>query len=263
MRPTASNESPRSVSGHEILFTLGSWVMMAALVGTTTYFGLRWMLPQWTGDGPVLTIVAEVYALFLVAAAIAFGGFRQLRDNVHFRYTSLRDVLLGLGVWALAIGASIVMALILSPIAGSLAESLRRALHVATDISRLPNADTTIWLLIVIRACVLVPLAEELLFRGLLFGWLRARLSFARTALITSTLFSVMHVYPVLFPVAFIVGFGAAWVRERTGSSFNFVVAHAANSVTFLGSAKAGRSSASTRTTPCLAQRCFGQDSRK
>jgi CAAX protease family protein len=84
---------------------------------------------------------------------------------------------------------------------------------------------------------VFVPLAEELLFRGLLFGWLRARLSFALTALITSALFSVMHVYPVLFPVAFIAGFGAALVRERTGSSFTFVVAHAANSVTFLAAA--------------------------
>ena len=237
MRLKASSESPASVSGRGILFTLGLWVIMAASAGTTTYFGLRWMAPQWTGDGPVLAIVAEVYALFLVAAAIAFGGFRQLRDNVHFRFTSVRDVLLGLGVWALAIGASIVVGLALSPIAGSVTESLRGALHVATDISRLPNADMTIWLFIVIRACVLVPLAEELLFRGLLFGWLRARLSFARTALITSALFSVMHVYPVLFPVAFMVGLGAAWVRERTGSSFNFVVAHAANSVTFLAAA--------------------------
>jgi hypothetical protein len=117
MRPKASNESPASVSGREILFTLGLWVIMAALAGTTTYFGLRWMAPQWTGDGPVLAIVAEVYALFLVAAAIAFGGFRQLRDNVHFRFTSVRDVLLGLGVWALAIGASIVVGLAFSPIA--------------------------------------------------------------------------------------------------------------------------------------------------
>jgi len=67
---------------------------MAALVGTTTYLGLRWMAPQWTGDGPVLTIVAEVYALFLVAAAIAFGGFRQLRTTFTFDITSGRNVLL-------------------------------------------------------------------------------------------------------------------------------------------------------------------------
>ena len=92
MRPTASNESPASVSGREILFTLGLWSSWPRWSGTTTYFGPRWMAPQWTGDGQVLTIVAEVYALFLVAAAIAFGGFRQLRDNVHFRYTSVRDV---------------------------------------------------------------------------------------------------------------------------------------------------------------------------
>ena len=210
---------------------------MAAFIGTATYFGLRSIAPQWTGDGPVLAVVAEVYALFLVAAAIASGGFRQLRNNVQFRYTSVRDVLSGLGVWALAIGVSILVGLAFSPIAGSLSESLRRALHVATDISRLPHADTAIWLLIVIRACVLAPLAEELLFRGLLFGWLRARSSFTRSALITSALFSVMHVYPVLFPVAFLVGIGAAWVRERTGSSFTFVVAHAANSVTCLAAA--------------------------
>lgn len=52
----------------------------------------------------------------------------------------------------------------------------------------MPSAGFLAWFLIIIRACILAPITEEM----------------------------------------------AGWVRERTNSSFNFVIAHILNSILFL-----------------------------
>jgi hypothetical protein len=43
-----------------------------------------------------------------------------------------------------------------------------------------------------------------------------------------------MHFYQILFPIGFLFSLISGWVRECTGSSFNFVFAHVANSILFL-----------------------------
>jgi uncharacterized protein len=81
---------------------------------------------------------------------------------------------------------------------------------------------------------VLVPLAEELFFRGALYGWLRGHLSALPTILLTSVLFGFEHTawgvpMPRLFflmPLAFVYGIAVGWVRERTGSTLNTAVMH-------------------------------------
>ena len=85
--------------------------------------------------------------------------------------------------------------------------------------------------LIVVRACVLAPLAEELLFRGALFGWLRRRLSASLTILLTAALFAGIHMMPLLLPITFLFGVAAGWVRERTGSTLPFFAIHVLNNV--------------------------------
>jgi membrane protease YdiL (CAAX protease family) len=228
-----------AISGKNILLTLAVWIVTSAVLGTLTFFGLRAIAPEWNADGPVVIVVAEVYFLFLAATFVVFGGLSGLRDTLNFRYTSVRDVFLGLGVWAVTLGLAILISFALSPLLGPWPENMRRVLHLATDVSRLPSADPILLFFILIRACLFAPLAEELLFRGMVFGWLRKRRSFLLSAFITTALFTIIHIYPVIFPVAFIVGFGAAWVRERTGSSFNFFIPHSANSALFLVTAYA------------------------
>jgi hypothetical protein len=93
------------------------------------------------------------------------------------------------------------------------------------------------WVFIIARACFFAPLVEELMFRGLLFGWLRSRLSAWLTIVLTALLFMVIHFYPILFPFAFMFGIASGWVRERTGSSLIMVIAHFTNSVFFLTTA--------------------------
>ena len=72
------------------------------------------------------------------------------------------------------------------------------------------------------------PIGEEVFFRGLLFGGLRRSLPFWAAALISSAIFAAVHVYLLLMPLLFLVGFGLAYVYERSDSLITSIAAHAA-----------------------------------
>src|SRR3546814_5461021 len=65
---------------------------------------------------------------------------------------------------------------------------------------------------------VLVPFIEEIIFRGLLFGWLRKHLPFVAAAPAAALLFAVAHQVWVLVPVLAFMGLVLAAVTERSGS---------------------------------------------
>lgn len=64
--------------------------------------------------------------------------------------------------------------------------------------------------LLILAAVVLAPLAEEVFFRGFVFGGLRRSLGFGGAALFSSALFAVLHMMWVSSPPLFLVGLGAA-----------------------------------------------------
>jgi membrane protease YdiL (CAAX protease family) len=229
------NKIERQVSGLQVVLTLVIWIVSSAFVGMITYFLLRAWAPIWaTTDNIAITIVAEVYFLFLIAAYIVFGGYKGLRDKLSFKFTTARDIWLVLKLYGIVLVACVIVYFLLSPVIGRLPNTLLRVLRHASDMARLSSAGFLAWSLIIIRACILAPLTEELLFRGLLFGWLRSYVGAIVTIIITTLLFAGMHFYPILYPIAILFGLVSGWVRERTGSSLNFVIAHVINSVLFL-----------------------------
>lgn len=232
------NDIEKKVSGRQVLLTLCIWILLSILAGTGTFYALRSVTPGWaTVDNQSVTIVAEVYFLFIVSVAIVFSGFRGLADSLNFKFTSIGDIWLSLKWYCIVLVVCVMVYLLLGPFIGPLPKTLLQILRHASDMSRLSSAGFIGWLLIIIRACFLAPITEELLFRGLLFGWLRPRFSAPVTILITTIPFTCMHYYLILFPIALLFGITSGWIRERTGSSLNFVIAHVANSVLFLLSA--------------------------
>lgn len=77
-----------------------------------------------------------------------------------------------------------------------------------------------------LAVAVLTPIAEELLFRGVLFGGLRQRLPFIGAALIATVVFTVVH-EPQAWPGVFVLGFGLALAYERTGTLWAPIATHA------------------------------------
>ncbi len=226
-------------SGRRLLLALALILLLATGIGTLTFIIVRAINPAWMASVDfVVLLVAEVYASVLAALLLAFGGWAGVRERLAFRYTGRRNLLLSLG--ALVLGWIVVglVNVFLSPKPGGSPQSiLLQVLPVSPDLPRLSSADVLATGLIAIRACVLSPLGEELVFRGALFGWVRRHLPALPTILLTAVIFAPIHTsvpfslireLPGYLTIS-LEGIILAWVRERTGSSLNTFVMHAIN----------------------------------
>lgn len=73
--------------------------------------------------------------------------------------------------------------------------------------------------LIILAFVVVVgaPLAEEFFYRGMLLQGLRRRLPDIGAVVVSSLLFALIHIQPILYPGTFVLGLVAAIVTLRTG----------------------------------------------
>jgi membrane protease YdiL (CAAX protease family) len=86
-----------------------------------------------------------------------------------------------------------------------------------------------------VSAILVAPVAEELFFRGFLFGALRRRFGVGIAAVASAVPFALVHLYLLLMPLLFAFGIVLAYIYERRGSLFASMAAHAAfNVVGFL-----------------------------
>lgn len=76
---------------------------------------------------------------------------------------------------------------------------------------------------------LLAPLAEELVFRGMLYGWLAGRWSNLVAFVLSSLAFAAAHTEPVHILMVLPLGFWFGWLRWRTGSLVPTIVAHIIN----------------------------------
>jgi membrane protease YdiL (CAAX protease family) len=92
------------------------------------------------------------------------------------------------------------------------------------------------WLLLIWTACVCAPLAEEFVFRGIIYGFFRKRWNWFLAALIPSALFAVSHVTPYVWVAFFVLGMVLALVREWTKTLLGPIIIHALyNGLVLLG----------------------------
>jgi uncharacterized protein len=90
-------------------------------------------------------------------------------------------------------------------------------------------AQTRLWWGLLIGAAIGAPIAEEMLFRGLLFGVLRdTRIGLAGTVAMTAALWSALHLQYSLYGVVaiFFIGLYLGWLREKTGSLVPPMIVH-------------------------------------
>ena len=75
-------------------------------------------------------------------------------------------------------------------------------------------------------AVLVAPMAEETFFRGFVFGGLRGRIGWWGAAGVSSGLFSLAHLLPLLYPPIFVIGLVLAWVYAKTHSLWYPVLVH-------------------------------------
>ncbi|MEM7226579.1 MAG: CPBP family intramembrane glutamic endopeptidase [Pseudomonadota bacterium] len=78
----------------------------------------------------------------------------------------------------------------------------------------------------IIMVAFVVPFTEELVFRGLLYRWLRNRWGVFASALISGVCFAALHNIVLLIPALTLLGMILAWLTERSGSIWPAIVTH-------------------------------------
>lgn len=87
---------------------------------------------------------------------------------------------------------------------------------------------------LLLLVAVAAPFAEELLFRGMVYPLLRARMGAAAAIVLNAAIFAAVHVVPLLLPGLFVVGLLLAYLRERSGSIWPPVLFHVMQNATAL-----------------------------
>jgi uncharacterized protein len=209
------------VSGRRLLVTLGLWAGLAVVVLGGTLLAGRFLASGWVSGHLAdldAVLFAEGYLTLLAALLLAFGGPAGLRDRLCFRFTSAVDLAGALGAWVAAALAASFVTLALSPLLGEPPS------NTATLFGQ--SFDPFFVAVVVPTACLLAPFCEELLFRGVLYGWLAGHLPVPVTVFVTAAVFAGAHLLPLLFPVLFVLGLALTLIRAATHSTLNSFAMH-------------------------------------
>ena len=79
---------------------------------------------------------------------------------------------------------------------------------------------------LLVTTSIIGPIAEELVFRSVLYGWLRRHMLPMGSAIISAACFSIVHGVSVRSLSFFLTGLVLAWAYERSGSIFPAIIIH-------------------------------------
>jgi membrane protease YdiL (CAAX protease family) len=89
--------------------------------------------------------------------------------------------------------------------------------------------STPSFLLLFFLVALVAPVSEEMIFRGVLYRYLRARRGVASAVALSAAAFALAHVVPVLLLALFVLGIALALVAERSSSLYPAIALHALN----------------------------------
>jgi membrane protease YdiL (CAAX protease family) len=131
-----------------------------------------------------------------------------------------------------AIALGLLAILLFMPVCTAYFEVLARAgihLEPQTAVEEFSKAETQAGrVYLAVFAVLLAPLAEEVLFRGIIYSAVRD-LGFPRTAFwISAVLFALIHMSVQIFLPILTLGLIFAWLYEKTGNLLSSITAHSA-----------------------------------
>ncbi|MHB8645231.1 MAG: CPBP family intramembrane glutamic endopeptidase [Thermomicrobiales bacterium] len=124
-------------------------------------------------------------------------------------------------LFAMYLVAAIVSALIIKLFYSGKAENPQ-----VKDLTGGGGFSWTRLLLALVTASIIAPVIEELLFRGVLYGWLRTRWSAVGGVILSAAIFSAAHAIPLILASIFVVGLTLAIVYEKTKSTLATMTLH-------------------------------------
>jgi hypothetical protein len=130
--------------------------------------------------------------------------------------------------------ASITISIIVVPLSGLITVVVMLALGLPLENPQLefiipPDFSWTSGIALFVLGGILVPIAEEVFFRGVLYRWLRERWGILIGVLVSSFIFGLVHVDIAIAAAAFILGIILALVYEYSKSLWTAILIHAIN----------------------------------
>jgi len=173
-----------------------------------------------SSDGGGITLFICVSAPTQVALLMAAASLKgNAADYLGYRLPRRNEALFGIA----AVGALIVAGDLISLMAGrNIVDPFQRDIYQAAQKANL-------FPLLLFAITVLIPIAEESLFRGFLFrGWLQSPRSTWPVILVTAALFAIIHVQYDWFLMCQVFAFGVlfGWMRWVTGSTLLTMLLH-------------------------------------
>lgn len=92
----------------------------------------------------------------------------------------------------------------------------------------------------ILALCIVIPIVEELLYRGIVYGRLKDWLGMKTAVVVSAVIFGLIHMNLVQFVYASVFGLLLAWFTEETGDISGAVAAHMAANLTSVIRAESG-----------------------
>ncbi len=232
LRKLLINPDPGKVFRWQYLLALPLWVLVGFFLSQFILVGVFALLKgagiSLEAANPAVVNTMLAVAIYALSLAIVIGvpwlvkRRRTTADDVGIsRWPSWLDILLA--------PAALVIYFILSHVLLSLVAALVPGLNL-TEAQNVGFGNLTQHyevMLAFITLVLLAPIAEELLFRGYLYGKLKRSVPIWAAALVTSAAFGFVHgQWNVAFDV-FVLSLVACGLREMTGSIWAGVLLHA------------------------------------
>lgn len=226
------SEPEALVSGRRLGVSLLASVCAAAGVGIVSYYSLTRTMGSVLGSALPQIVT---FAVYLTLVAVLCYSFRPPgRPPIALHFTSVKDLVFAIGSTIALIAVCALAYAVLGLFFGGFLHLLEQFTAVATDAKRLQGQSSSAWVIAILRGCLLVPIFEEVFFRGLLLSWLNQHMRFVFALLVMAALFAAMHIYPPALPYTFLFGIATGYVRQMTGSTVNTVFMHVINNIVLL-----------------------------
>jgi membrane protease YdiL (CAAX protease family) len=162
----------------------------------------------------MLDLLGAFFAIGFLAVVVAVAPLGQAAiPALGLRPANWKYIVFGaLGTMALSVAVSQF---------GLQPEGMKQVFEIVRDLHQLA--------LSLLLLAVLAPLVEELIFRGLLYGWLAGRWGRNVGWIVSSIAFAAAHTEPAHIILVFPLGLLFGWLRQRTDSLLPSLVAHIAN----------------------------------
>lgn len=219
---SATPRPPRGPSGRDVLIGLSLSALLFLVLAIGIGVAKRFQAVDWL-DGPWGLLLQLAIANSILATAALAVAARRGWSVFRFKALPARMLLLYAAGGA-AGGISLAFLL------GLLAQATGLPLHgVHEELLGLDALPPHGMALFAIIAAGTTPLVEEIIFRGLLFQWLRGRIGTAGGAIVSALLFGGLHWPSGQAVWAGLVGLALALLFSRSGSLWASIAAHSGN----------------------------------